>query len=226
MRKIVLLWLLLASPMLLADSLDQKFKFWAALQQAGENENGPLRYWLEAQGRFGDQPDLFEVGLLRMALGWPQQGAFSFWLGFDYLPELISENDDNTWTNERRLWQQVLWQGSVKKIATSAHIRLEERAHAGESEIAFRSRQQIELVFNNMKFFDKFIPVVREEVFFNLNNADWVSSKFISQNRLFLGANIDTKTSYRWQVGYLNQTFFANNVNDLMNHTLYVSLLF
>ncbi len=227
MRKIVLFLLLIVSPVLFADDLDQEFKFWGVLQHGGDNDKGPLRYWLEAQGRFGDQPNMFEVGLLRMALGYPEQGNFSFWLGFDYLPELY--DDGNRWTNERRLWQQVLWQGNFKNIETNARVRLEERKHASEGEIAFRSRQQIEMIFNNMKFWDKFTPVLREEVFFNLNNADWVSSEFISQNRLFLGANIDTKASYIWQVGYLNQTFFLNdldNRNDQMNHILYVALQF
>lgn len=68
----------------------------------------PFRYWMEGQGRFGNDSSRFSQAVIRPALGYAVNDRTSLWIGGDWVPTSrpFALRDD---FNEYRSWQQVLW---------------------------------------------------------------------------------------------------------------------
>lgn len=70
-------------------------------------------------------------------------------------------------------------------------------------------------------------PLIYEEVFFHLNNPRYASEHFLSQNRLFLGANIYLSRHSYWRIGYMNQYLLGNGSRKPeMNHIFIMNYVF
>ena len=66
--------------------------------------------------------------------------------------------------------------------------------------------------------------ILQSEVFLNLGNNK-VNSKFFDQNRFLVGLGLNFENKTRFELGYLNHFITSSSSNNLMRHTVSVSLL-
>ena len=91
------------------------------------------------------------------------------------------------------------------------------------SDTSVRLRQRATLQTNN-PIIRQLVPIFYDELFFNLNNVQWVDTETVNQNRAFLGFDIEFK-SFTLQIGYINQLQFKISQTE-MSHILWTALKF
>jgi len=210
-------------PNCLAASTEQSTKLWTSVQKKGYISRDKWGYLVQLHVRFGDDSPSFDSGIARLGLGYHSSKTLSFWVGYDFL----SKQDVGTikFSEEQRCWQQLSWE--IPTLAPSQLIyraRLEERESTKGSGVAFRLRQKITLKKGNSRMGGTVVPFVADEIFFNLNHPEWISSKTVDQNRLFVGLDIPLGKGRTLKIGYINQ-FEFRDVNR-MNHIIYCSYIF
>ena len=179
--------------------------------------NTPWIYALsfEARTNFKDSGD--NQYLMSPSIGYTLSDRQDVWLGYDlFLTNKIS-------IDEQRIWQQDQY-AFVKnnKQTLTLRSRFEQRFSTDDDGVALRVRERLTWVLNNF-FAKKYSPEVYEEVFFNVNNPDWVSSKTLSQNRLFMGVSTPLNKKTALLVGYLNQVDY-NPDEATHQNIIYISL--
>lgn len=70
---------------------------------------------------------------------------------------------------------------------------------------------------------EEIYAVVQNEVFLNLGDNK-INSKVIDQNRFLVGLGLNYNNNIRLELGYMNQFVTSSSANDVMNHTVSVSL--
>ncbi len=143
----------------------------------------------------------------------------SAWGGFTW----ISPNDGSPQTY--RPWEQLIWELFDKNpvMLFQTRTRLEQLKRDDQPEWLWRVRERWRVAFPE-RFPQQLTPVIYDEVFFNINQPSWVTTRIIDQNRAFVG--IDTK---RWkntfvEVGYINQYIFSEPTNRIA-HIFSISLM-
>ena len=63
-----------------------------------------------------------------------------------------------------------------------------------------------------------------EEFYTNLNTPGWGPVQGFDQNRVFVGAGYNFDSTYRAEIGYMNQYVNRGLVDDLINHQLSLNL--
>ena len=71
---------------------------------------------------------------------------------------------------------------------------------------------------------DEVYAVLQNEVFFNLGDNK-INSKFIDQNRFLIGLGLNFRNNTRLELGYMNHLLTFSKGDNVMNHTISVSLL-
>ena len=66
--------------------------------------------------------------------------------------------------------------------------------------------------------------VLQNEVFLNLGDND-VNGKFLDQNRFLIGLGLNYNNNIRLELGYLNHFITSSFSDDVMNHTVSISLI-
>ncbi len=159
-----------------------------------------LSLWLDVHAR---RTDAGLVAIVRPALGYRFTKKASVWAGIAEVSTFSDAQD--SWTHERRAWQQGLFTLPAGPFTIQLRPRLEERLREGQSDVALRARAFARV---NVSFGEK-VPVnlaTWVEPFFHLNDVAWGPVRGFDQNRLFLGAGIKGPAATRLEVGYLNVT--------------------
>ncbi len=112
-----------------ADSKED-FQTWGNITATGsldvfDPNLSKYRYWLEGQGRFGNDTSQVSQGMLRTGLGYAISETLTMWLGYAFIPTeepFVREPFD-----EHRIWQQLLWNHTFSFGTFSSRSRLEER---------------------------------------------------------------------------------------------------
>ena len=130
---------------------------------------------------------------------------------------------EGVYSHENAVWQQFLWDMyHSKSFNFNSRTRLEERKNTRYSLWAIRLREQftLKIPFQNTKY--SFITF--DELFFNLNAPSWVSNRFFSQNRYFIGIEKSISKSASFDVGYINQARFQRKNINLITNGLYLRI--
>lgn len=206
----------------LAKNAEQSGKLWASIETNGEINKSQIEYMSELHGRFGYDAPNFNEGIFRIGLGYPTSQTISVWFGYDFIPmkDLITKE----FSIENRIWQQILWEVPLEGFWQFTYrARLEERIDAEASGTAIRLRQKLIVKMNHLEIgTDSFIPIIYDEIFFNLNHPDWIADKTVDENRLFVGFGYQIDTRHILEVGYINQ-LALRNPDNIMNHILSLS---
>lgn len=223
-------WLsaLLLVPGVVAGVPSQDFQIWTAITAKGtlglvDATTNPIRFWLEGQGRFGNDATTLSQGILRAGVGYALSNHSSLWLGYAYVPTM--QPFTNQSRNEQRSWQQYLWSTHTDSGQWNLRTRLEQRYRPAEdSKVGWRFRQQVK--------FSQPIPawtgwswVLSDELFINVNRTSYSNEGF-NQNRIFVGM------AYRWnetmhtEVGYMNQFSNRDGGANELHHILSLALYF
>lgn len=199
--------LLLSGPVIAAKDIND-FQTWGTATAVGslENVNPALKnfkYWAEFQGRFGDDTSRFSQAIIRPGIGYAINNTTSVWAGYALVP--TAEPFSKTTFNERRFWQQLLWNNKFSFGSVTSRSRLEERlAPRLGDDTAIRFRQMLK-VSVPLTAAPAYSIVASDEYFLNLNNNDWGPRKGFDQNRAFIGIGYNFNKEIKSEIGYMNQ---------------------
>ena len=156
------------------------------------------------------------------------QTYFQTALTYRYLPELhfslghiYSRNnpfDDDTFQNEHRIFQQVVYSQNFETFRLSHRVRLEERFvdNRSKDRTDFRTRLRYQL---GLKKTLKPATPQRPEIYFNTYNEIYLSTTgernaFFSDDWLYAGLGITTKRLGSFELGPLLQYSVVNQEKD------------
>lgn len=179
-----------------------------------------FRFWMEGQGRFGNDSTELSQGMVRPGLGYSLSDNLSVWLGYALIPTM--DPFTRTDFNENRIWQQVLWTPKTPLGVLTSRTRIEQRFTLAP-DVAYRFRQLFRLSYP-LSFAPGFMLVGWEEYFVSLNSTGTFVSGF-DQNRVFVGLGYNIDENIRTEIGYMNQYINRDTTSDLINHVLSMSLL-
>ena len=222
------LFALILSGPVAADQVDD-FQTWGNITATGtlSSINPKLKWWLEGQGRFGNDSSRFSQGIIRPGVGYALNEKTSVWLGYAWIPTSRPFAAQSPF-NEHRIWQQLLWANTYSFGTITSRTRMEQRFFdiQGSTDVAHRFRQMFKLsvpmpmVSPNASF------VVLDEIFVNLNDIDTGARAGYNQNRVFAGFAYKFNKVTTGEIGYLNQHFNRPGTPrpDQMQHILAVNL--
>jgi hypothetical protein len=199
--------LLLSGQVIAAKDIND-FQTWGTATAVGslENVNPALKnfkYWAEFQGRFGDDTSRFSQAIIRPGIGYAINNTTSVWVGYALVP--TAEPFSKTTFNERRFWQQLLWNDKFSFGSVTSRSRLEERlAPRLGDDTAMRFRQMLKISVP-LAAAPAYSIVASNEYFLNLNNNDWGPRKGFDQNRAFIGIGYNFNKEIKSEIGYMNQ---------------------
>lgn len=222
----LLLAILLAAPHAASAESLEDFQTWGNITAVGsfgfvDPKFKSVRYWLEGQGRFGEDTSRLSQSMVRPALGYALNDNASVWLGYAWI------FTDRPFTgrrfDENRIWQQFLWTQPTSFGTFTSRSRLEQRFAETGSDVGWRFRQFVKLSVP-LDFAPDFSLVGWEEVFVRINKADWSGDDGLDQNRLFVGLGYNVNKEIRTEIGYMNQYIRRAEAPDRISHVLSVSL--
>ena len=207
-----------------AKPLAEDFQTWGNLTATGSlgivnPELKNLKYWVEGQGRFGNDTSQFSQGMVRAGLGYTVMDKVSVWLGYAFIP--TEEPFAKKPFDEHRSWQQVLWNDKFADITLTSRSRLEERFMETGSDVGWRFRQMFKA---SVPMAYDFSFVLSDEYFANINKTNYGADEGFDQNRAFAGIGYNFDKKIKTEIGYMNQYIRKPNSADRMSDILSVNL--
>nr|WP_294777929.1 DUF2490 domain-containing protein [uncultured Flavobacterium sp.] len=195
-------------------------------------------YHIEAQFRMDNQLEQNQQNLFRIGAIYYLSDSKNLSAGYALVNTFSSSADD--FFKENRLWEQFQvnkrWQEGKNVI--SHRFRLEQRwvEKIGVLEgdvVSMGSNFQNRLRYLNRNLFhltnlkstqEELYLVLQNEVFLNLGHNE-VNGKFLDQNRFLIGLGLNYNNNIRLELGYLNHYITSSFSDDVMNHTVSISLI-
>lgn len=186
---------------------------------------GPLipdtkfRYYLLPRIRFIDNKYKYEEGSIYLGLGYQPIQTLLIFGGIALLNSKSYEGDIH---KEYRYFQQTDWTiVSCDTIHVIHRSLFEFRKRQHEKQHASRLRERIMIRIPLTRFHNKTL-VFFDEVFMNFNHPRWISRKFISDNRIFIGIGFTLSKTMVLDVGYIKQYQYANP--NRINNVIFTNL--
>lgn len=203
----------------------QDFQIWTSITGTGSlawiaPSLERFHYWLEAQGRFGNDATTLSQGIVRPGLGYTLGPHSSVWLGYAYVPTM--DPFTSTDRNEQRVWEQFVWGTGTEFGSLSTRSRLEQRFRPPGSEVGWRFREQIKYV-RPIEAAPEFSFVASDELFINVNRTNWSDAGF-NQNRIFVGFAYLWNSHAKTEIGYMNQFENRDGAPNELHHILAIAL--
>ena len=204
-----------------ASAQDSDFQAWNAIAIAGPvKEDSRVLFWFDGHARYRDDASELGVSILRPALGWRVNDDLDLWAGYARVVSRASGRPD---IEEDRAWQQATFPlPSVFGGSLSGRSRLEQRFRETGDDTGWRFRQFIR--WGQRIEGTDFSVVVWDELFLNMNDADWGQREGFDQNRLFLGGAWHINDRLRLEGGYLNNVLDTPGTNEQTNHNISFAL--
>ncbi|MBX3628878.1 MAG: DUF2490 domain-containing protein [Nitrosomonas sp.] len=193
-----------------------------------------FRWWMEGQGRFGNDADQFSQGIIRPGVGYNVTDKLSLWGGYAFIPtaEPFTLKTGRKF-DEHRIWQQAIWSDNTPLGRLTIRTRFEQRffTHTapvpGSNPVAHRFRQLIKLAIPLAQIDPDLSFIIQDELFINMTTMhDGFISRGFDQNRGFVGLGYKINQLAVAELGYMNQ--YLNRPHsarpDQMQHILGVNL--
>lgn len=198
------------------------FQAWSAvILTARPAESSRLLLWFDGHARFGNDASDLGVSILRPGVGWRVSDNLDLWTGY---ARIVSRAGDAPEIEEDRLWQQATYPVTdILGGKLSGRTRLEQRFRETGADTGWRLRQfaRWERRFAGSPF----SVLLADELFINVNDADWGQRAGFDQNRLFIGGALRLSKQARFEAGYLNNILNLAGPDDRTNHNLFFQLL-
>jgi len=194
-------------------------------------------YHIEAQFRLDNELSRNNQNLFRLGIFYNLNSKASFTAGYGLINTFNATLND--YFGEDRIWEQFQYNHSWnnKKNIFANRFRLEQRfvdklALVDGSVLKTETNYQNRLRYLNRHTFhlmdfksgnEELYFVVQDEVFLNLGDNK-VNNAFFDQNRFLIGLGINYKKSIRFEVVYMNHLINTNTTNNIMNHTISLTL--
>ncbi|MDZ4820172.1 MAG: DUF2490 domain-containing protein [Planctomycetota bacterium] len=191
-------------------------------QDAKGNAENPWRWWYDGQLRWFEEFDGFGQTIVRPGIGYKVTDKMTLWGGYAWAH--IEPLHDPP-IDEHQFWQQITWSHKFDPATLDLRSRLEQRFREEGDDTGWRFRQMF-AYRQPLEVTPRLTFVMWDEVFFNLNDTDWGSHSGFDQNRAFvgLGWKPTPETTWRVEVGYLNQFIDRVGRANMNNHLLSISL--
>ncbi|WED44358.1 DUF2490 domain-containing protein [Legionella cardiaca] len=171
-------------------------KVWSTF---GLNTNlGKFSYQLEPQLRVMNRQNVYDQFLNNFNGSYQLSPQLVFTLGTTYV---------NTWQNqgsnlqETRLLEQVSY--TPRRYSwLSIRSRIEQRKRQDSNQLNYRLRERLTL---KKRLTDSLSLVGFDEIFINLNQPDWISTKTFDQNRILISLDQQASKSLVLGAGYIYQ---------------------
>lgn len=180
----------------------------------------PFRYWIEGQGRFGDDSHRLSQTLGGVGIGYTMKRNMSLWLGYVRVHTALPFTPNPI--DEDRIIEQLLWQKKFKSMNMLSRTRLEQRFLSNGTQTAYRARQLIKLT-RPLKRYPKFSIVGGDELFWHKNDFIGRNGQGFDQNRVFIGLGYQILPTLNTEVGYMNQYIRRFGVPNFLNNALFVN---
>ncbi len=219
--------LILSAPVAAENTVDD-FQVWGNVTATGNFSDSRFKWWLEGQGRFGNDSSRFAQGIIRPGVGYELNKKTSVWLGYGWFPT-SRPFALRTPFNEHRIWQQLLWNNTYSFGTITSRTRTEQRFFdiQGSSDVGHRFRQMFKISVPMPSISPKVSFVAFEEFFINLTPTHDIGVKSgFNQNRIFAGVAYKFNKVVTGEIGYLNQIFNrpSSPRPDQMQHILAVNV--
>ncbi len=221
--------LALSNPVVAGESAIDDFQTWGNITATGNFSaaNPKLKWWLEGQGRFGNDSSRFSQGIIRPGVGYALNEKTTVWLGYAWIPTSRPFAAQSPF-NEHRIWQQLLWANQYSFGTITSRTRMEQRFFdiQGSTDVAHRFRQMFKLAVPLPSISPNTSFVILDEIFVNLNDIDTGARAGYNQNRIFAGFAYKFNKVATGEIGYLNQHFNRPGTPrlDQMQHILALNL--
>ncbi len=217
-------WMLLGGTLSFADSeLNQDFRLWTPLY-LNFPLSGPVKGYMEANPRFSDDASQIDQLILRPAIGYKLTSTISLWQGYAWVA-----NYEPTYTQEHRIFQQLIYSNKFSTFKLLSRSRLEERWIQNAIGTAVRARTMlrgdIPLLTHPALAFAAY-----DEIFVNLNTLRQGPEAGFDQNRFFLGINYTISPNFNVDAGYQLQVIntvlsgLANQANHILLLQFFINL--
>ena len=182
-----------------------------------------VRWAFDGQTRFFDSTNGLGQTIVRPSLGWALNDSTSVWLGYGWIRDYPAGRSD---IDENRIFQQLLWNGSVGRWSVQSRTRLEQRFLETGDDVGWRFREFVKVLYPLLGS-ERLRFAAYDELFLNLNSTDWGADSGFDQNRLFVGLNapLDSARSVQAELGYLNRYLKPSSRRGRMDHIVSVNLL-
>lgn len=215
-----------------AEKTVEDFQTWGNITAIGNFKSDHpilknIKYWVEGQGRFGDNSSRFSQSIVRPGIGYDLNEKTSVWVGYAWVPTSRPFAARSPF-NEHRIWQQLLWSDKYSFGKIMSRTRFEQRFFdiPGSSDVAYRYRQLFKISFPMVFISPDVSFILANEIFVNFNNTDSGIRNGFDQNRAFAGIGYQFSKIATGEIGYMNQ--YVNKPDsprpDQMQHILSVNL--
>ena len=209
-------------------SVEEEVGGWLMLAATGSFESvapewSRLRWAFDGQTRFFDRTNGLGQTIVRPSVGWALSDSTSVWLGYGWIRDYPAGRSD---IDENRIFQQLLWNGSVGRWSVQSRTRLEQRFLETGDDVGWRFREFVKVLYPLLGS-ERLRFAAYDELFLNLNSTDWGADSGFDQNRLFVGLNapLDSARSVQAELGYLNRYLKPSSRRGRMDHIVSVNLL-
>ena len=212
-----------AAPGLAGSDLNQDFRLWAPVY-LNFPVSGPVKGYMEANPRFSNNVSDVDQLILRPALGYQLSPTLSLWQGYAWIA-----NYEPGYTQEHRLFQQLIYSNKFSTFKLLSRSRLEERwiQHAIGTSVRARTMLRGDIP---LPAYPTIAIVAYDEVFINLNTIRQGPEAGFDQNRFFLGMNYTFSPTFNVDVGYQLQVIntalsgLANQANHMVLLQFFINL--
>lgn len=206
----------------LCDAIQHSIRVWPEININGKLINDkPYTYHLDSRLEFIDKHHHFHNLFAEAGLGYIISDSMNIDIAYRY----TSHNNFTGFPSINIFWQAFTWNFlKENNYQLISRVRLEERKPNADLPTLKRLRERLTLNLPTL-ISDKYMPIIYEELFFNLNKVSYASQRFLAQNRVFLGMQINLSSVCFWKIGYVNQYSYGSpNSQNQMSHIL--SLMF
>ena len=208
---------------LAGSDLKQDFRLWAPVY-LNFPIAGPVKGFLEANPRLSDDVSQIDQLLLRSAVGYQLTPTTSLWQGYAWVT-----NYEPNYTQEHRLFQQLIYSTKFSTFQLLSRSRLEERWIQNTSGTALRARTMLRVNFP-LPTYPALALVAYDEIFIHLNTIRQGPTAGFDQNRAFLGINYTLSPNFNIDAGYQLQLIntalsgLANQANNMILLQFFINL--
>jgi len=195
-------------------------------------------YHIEAQFRMDNQLKQNQQNLFRVGTIYYLNSNNNISAGYGLINTYNESVDD--YFKENRFWEQYQYSKKWNETKNTVihRLRLENRwveklILSDNNVLSLGSSFQNRLRYLNRNLFhilnfkstnEELYAVLQNEVFFIVGNNK-INTKLIDQNRFLIGLGLNYNNNIRLELGYMNHFITSTSTNNVMNHTISVSLL-
>jgi hypothetical protein len=217
---------LFASTSMAADDIAEDYAGW--MQFVGEGSLKGLspslaknRIWLEGQARFDDHNWVtWYQGMVRAAVGYSLSDRATIWAGYTWLP---THNIGKTFVSQQDVWPAFRYILPTSFGTITFRTMIESNFIQG-ADVRFRPRQMVRFL-HPFDFEPRLSFIAWDELFIRINSTQYGGKSGFDQNRAFVGLGWTFNSTFRSELGYMNQYLDdLSHTNNTMRHTLMGSL--